>query len=414
VTNGEGSEVAAVLASITTALPGGGEARPGQVEMAEAVAVAIRTERPLVVQAGTGTGKSLAYLVPVLLSGKKVVIATATKALQDQLAGKDLPFLAAHSGIDFAFAVLKGRSNYVCMQRLSEIDGESQLSLDGLAQRAPAEEVKRLRTWAATSPTGDRAELDFEPSHQAWTAVSVSSKECPGVTKCPRGEVCFTERARQAAAASDVIVVNTHLYGLDLEAGGVILPEHEVVVIDEAHQLEDTISSTFGIELAGSRLVHLARVVGAIIEDDGLIEGLETSGANLTKVLAEHNGRRLRGALETDIADVLALARHRLELVTAALGKIDAERLGPDVGARKQRALKATATLIDEIDGAVEVPKTSVAWVEGPDHAATLKIAPIDVAGPLRETLWARKTAVLTSATIPPSLALRLGLDALP
>ncbi len=409
--DGQPDAVTRALAKVTSELPGGGEARPGQVQMAQAVARAISAKRPLVVEAGTGTGKSLAYLVPILLSGKKVVVATATKALQDQLAGKDLPFLAEHLGREVNFAVLKGRSNYVCMQRIREIDGETQLALDGLAARAPAEELQRLRTWAETSPTGDRAELDFEPSQQAWSAVSVSSKECPGVTKCPRGDICFTEQARKAAAAADVIVVNTHLYGLDLESGGVILPEHDVVVIDEAHQLEDTISATFGIELTGGRFTNLARVVGAIIEDPPLIESIESSAFHLTRVLAEHNGRRLRGGLDADIAEVLSLARHRLELVMSALGQIDDQRLGGDVPARKQRALKMTGTLADEIDGTMQVPPTSVAWVEGPDHTPVLKVAPIDVAQPLRETLWERKTAVLTSATIPIALSTRLGLD---
>ena len=406
--------IADVLRAVTTALPGGGESRPGQLAMAEAVGRAISTKRPLIVEAGTGTGKSLAYLVPALLTGQKVVIATATKALQDQLAGKDLPFLAEHSGLDVSFAVLKGRSNYVCMQRIGEIAADHQLALDGLASRAPAEEVRRIRTWVETTPTGDRAELDFEPSHQAWSAVSVSSKECPGVNKCPKGDVCFTERARQAAAAADVVVVNTHLYGLDLESGGVILPEHSIVVIDEAHQLEDTISATFGVEISGNRFVHLARVVRAIVEDSDLTDGLETTGSHLVDVLAEHNGRRLRGALDADIADVLTLGLHRLELVMAALGKIDHERAGGDVPARKQRALKATGTLIDEIHACMQVPTGSVAWVEGPPHAPVMKVAPIDVAEALRDTLWEKKTAILTSATIPPSIAVRLGLDGLP
>jgi len=405
----------AALARVTGALPGGGEARPGQVEMAEAVAAAVTDKRHLVVQAGTGTGKSLAYLVPAVLSGRRTVVATATKALQDQLAGKDLPFLAEHLGSPFAFSVLKGRANYICLQRIAEIEaagGADQLALDGLAERAPAEELRRLRAFAATSEVGDRAELDFEPSSSGWAAVSVAARECPGASRCPSGERCFAERARQAAEEADVVVVNTHLYGLHLESGGAVLPEHDVVVIDEAHQLEDTISSTFGLELGEARFAGLARVVGAIIDDPKLLAELEASGSGLTTALADHVGRRLRGALEPEIAEALALARERLERVRAALGAIDDDRAGPDVAARKQRAVKLTGYVTAVVDAAVSVPSTAVAWVEGPDHAPVLKVAPVDVAEVLHELLWSRTTAVLTSATLPPSLPARLGLEA--
>ena len=166
--------------------------------MAEAVGQAIADEHHLVVQAGTGIGKSLAYLVPALQCKKRVVVTTATKALQDQLAGKDLPFLAEHLGRSFTFAVLKGRSNYVCRQRLAEISGDAQLALDGLAQRASPSELALLQSWALDSATGDRAELPVEPSPQAWAAVSVSSQECPGAQRCPKGDECFAETRSSA------------------------------------------------------------------------------------------------------------------------------------------------------------------------------------------------------------------------
>jgi ATP-dependent DNA helicase DinG len=406
------TEVTAALARVTAALPGGGESRPGQVEMAEAVARAIDAERPLVVQAGTGTGKSLAYLVPALLSGKRVVVATATKALQDQLAGKDLPFLAAHLGRPFSFAVLKGRSNYVCLQRVAEVgEGADQLALDGLAARAPAAEMAWLRAWAADSPTGDRAELDAEPSPGAWAAVSVSSRECPGAQRCPKGEECFAERARRAADEAEVVVVNTHLYGLHLDCGGMILPDHDVVVIDEAHQLEDTISATFGLELGAGRFANLARAVRAIVDDRRLTDEVESAGHLLAAALTDHVGRRLRDTLDDDIADALALGRERVERVLAALRAIDNAKAVGDTAARKLRAVKLATTLAEEIDAVRAVPPTSVAWVEGPVQSPALRVAPIDVAEPLREVLWSRTTAVLTSATIPPLLAGRLGLD---
>src|SRR4051794_24870397 len=247
------------LATVVAALPGGGEGRAGQVEMAEAVATALAERRHLVVRAGTGTGKSLAYLVPAVLSGRRVVVATATKALQDQLAGKDLPFLAQHLDVPFEAAVLKGRSNYACRQRLHEHAG------GGDAQLAPSEaplpsakaDVERLARWAEASATGDQAELDWAPSPAAWQAVSVSAEECPGASRCPFGHQCFAEEARARAAAADVVVVNTHLYGMHVATGGGFLPEHDVVVFDEAHQLEDVISDTAGFAIGAGRFAAL-------------------------------------------------------------------------------------------------------------------------------------------------------------
>ncbi len=405
-----GSEVANALARVTAALPGGGETRSGQVAMAEAVARAIAEERHLVVQAGTGIGKSLAYLLPAILSGRQIVVATATKALQDQLAGKDLPFLADHLGQPFEFAVLKGRSNYVCRQRLAEISGDGQLALDGLAQRASPSELALLQAWAADSPTGDRAELPVEPSAQAWAAVSVSSRECPGAQRCPKGDECFTENARRHAAEADVVVVNTHLYCLDLESHGAILPEHAIVVIDEAHQLEDIVSDTFGLELGAGRFTNLARSVRAVIDEPTLIDDVEGSGSLLASTLADHVGRRLRGQLDPDLESVLTLARDRLDRVMSALRNVGDKDIG-DLATRKARAMQLTGALQIDLAACVAVRPTSVAWVEGPEDWPTMRVAPIDVAEVLRETLWTRSTVVLTSATIPPSIGPRLGLD---
>ena len=173
-------DVAEALSRVTAALPGGGEDRPGQLQMAQAVARAIQERRHLVVQAGTGTGKSLAYLIPCVLGGVTCVVATATKALQDQLAGKDLPFLSAHLGRPFRFAVLKGRSNYLCLQKGEEIaerEGAEQLELadaDTADLGRLGREIVQILRWARTNHTGDRAELDFEPHPRVWASLSVS------------------------------------------------------------------------------------------------------------------------------------------------------------------------------------------------------------------------------------------------
>ncbi len=379
--------------------------------MALAVGRAIADRRPLIVQAGTGTGKSLAYLVPAVVSGAKIVVATATKALQDQLAGKDLPFLAEHVDRPFTFAVLKGRSNYVCLQRVHEATtSDVQLTLGGTTPRSLDEQVRRLAEWAETSATGDRAELDEEPSPQAWAAVSVGPRECPGAARCPCGSTCFTERARAAAAEADVVVVNTHLYSLSLEAGGVLLPDHDVAVVDEAHQFEDVVSATFGLELTGGRLANLARVAAAIVADPKTTVDLEHAATRLSEALSEQVGRRLRGVLDQDLAEALALARSRAETLLSTLRRLPDDGPG-DVGARKQRALKAAGTLIDDIDWIVDTPASHVVWVEGTPASPVLKGAPIDVAEVLKESPWQGATVVLTSATIPSGLGERLGLD---
>ena len=247
--------------------------------MVTAVAEAIAARRHLVVQAPTGVGKSLGYLVPAVLSGATVVVTTATKALQDQLAQKDLPFLAEHIGQEMEFAVLKGRSNYLCLQRLREVQStdSGQLELEELAPTTKVE-IKRLATWAGSSKTGDMAELDWAPTDRAWQSVSVSSEECPGAQRCPMGGSCFAEAARNRAAAADIIVVNTHLYGLNVASGGVLLPEHDVVIIDEAHQLEDVMSDTVGLSISGGRFSRAAAAVRRVVEDPALVGAIADAG----------------------------------------------------------------------------------------------------------------------------------------
>ncbi len=288
----------------------GAEHRPGQREMAERVAQAVETGRHAIVQAGTGTGKTLAYLVPLVLSGQRVVVATATKALQDQLANKDLPFLDEHLPAPFEWAVLKGRSNYLCLQRLREVNesADGQLELDGMATTTKAE-IKRLAGWAGSSPTGDQAELDWTPSDSAWRSVSVGSDECPGADRCPLGQQCFAELARRRAGAADVIVVNTHLYGLHVASGGVILPEHDVVVFDEAHGLEDIMSDTVGVTIAPSRFVALAAVVRRILDDPALIASVTELAELLGDAIGPLVGQRLPTPLPDAVREFLGEAQ---------------------------------------------------------------------------------------------------------
>lgn len=398
----------AAVEALAAAMPRG-EVREGQLAMAEAVARAIGDGHHLVVEAGTGTGKTFAYLVPAILSGRKVVVATATKALQDQLAGKDLPFLAEQLDVPFSFAVLKGRSNYVCLQRLREVGDEGeQLALE-VGPRPPAEEIAAIARWAESSESGDRAELEREPSPRAWAAVSVGPRECPGAAKCPKGDDCFAERARRAAADSDVVVVNTHLYGMHLATGGAVLPEHDLVVVDEAHQLEDTVAATAGVELTGGRFTALARSVGAIVDDAGLVSGIDELASMWRAALVDERGRRLRGHLDGEPAHVLTLARTRLDPAMAALRKVPDDGPG-DVGPRKIRAMQALTSLIDDIDAVQEVRADEVSWVEGSEENPVLRVAPVDVGELLSEQLWPEVRAVLTSATLPAALPDQVGL----
>ena len=231
--------------------------------MADLVAGAIAGRRHLVVQAGTGTGKTLAYLVPALAADARVVVATATKALQDQLATKDLPFLA-DAGVA-GTTVCAGRSSRAATTT-SACSGSGRSKAAPRAssswrawRRRRAPRSSAWPRWAGESETGDMAELDWAPSDQAWRSVSVGSDECPGAERCPSGEICFAELARRRATEADVVVVNTHLYGLHVGSGGVILPPHDVVVFDEAHVLEDVMSDTVGGQLAPGPLRHAGR-----------------------------------------------------------------------------------------------------------------------------------------------------------
>ena len=397
------------LAAAVAALPGGGEARPGQVEMAEAVATSINSGRHLIIQAGTGTGKSLAYLVPAIVSGRKVVIATATKALQDQLATKDLPFLEEHLDQPFDWAVLKGRSNYLCLQRVRESTSAESGQLD-LGDVAPAikAEIRKLGAWAATTATGDQADLDWAPSPRAWQAVSVSSEECPGAARCPLGEPCFAEAARRRAMAADVIVVNTHLYGTHVAAGGVVLPDHDVVIFDEAHQLEDTISDTTGVAISPGRFLALTRTVRQVLVAEELTAAIIGIGTALANALAPHTGKRLPRPLPDDVAAALSAARGSVEQILSALRQIDNDL--DEVKQRKLRAQKATGSLAEDIDRALLPPEGYVTWVEGDGERAAMILAPIDVAPVLRSGVWEQRVAVLTSATIPAGLRTRVGL----
>lgn len=401
--------VADLLTVVTAALPGT-EHRPGQIDMAQAVARAIGERRHLVVQAGTGTGKTLAYLVPALLHDTTVVVATATKALQDQLATKDLPWLELHVPGGVSWAVLKGRSNYVCLQRLVELNDrdQGQLEFEGLTSSVK-DEIRRLQRWAQNSPTGDMAELDWSPTDAAWRAVSVGSDECPGRTRCPQGDRCFAEAARERAKEAQVVVVNTHLYGLHVASGGALLPEHDVVVVDEAHLLEDIMSDTVGVSIGPGRFTTLAAAIRKVLTDADTAEGLSDVAGRLRALLGPLAGQRLGIPLPGDVADTLITGRLKVGEALDALRRADSEQ--EQFKQRRLRAQTLATRLADDLDAAANATDQSVAYVSGSDLTARLEIAPLDVGPTLANRVWSDTVAVLTSATVPASLPNRVGLS---
>ena len=406
MTSTPGDNAVAALHRVTSHLAGS-EERPGQDDMARAIADALAKRRHIIAQAGTGTGKSLAYLVPAILSSKKIVVATATKALQDQLDRQDLPQLAEHLDVDFTWAVVKGRNNYVCLQRLEELQKtDDQFDFDELSERSKREVVDII-AWSKETSTGDMEELTHVPLDRTRLAVTIQSDECPGATKCPIGESCFAERARAAASSADVIVVNLHLYGLHIAGGGGLLPEHDIVIFDEVHQLESTMSDTVGAQLNPSTFASLAAVVRRVLTGDTANPLLDASD-KLSVALSAHVGKRLPSPLPDFVALPLNQARQALNDILNALRNITADDL--DTTQRRQRAQSQCTRLSDQIDVALGMVDNYVAYVQGSTERPSLRISPLSVGHVLDTAVWQDHLAILTSATVPLTLPSRVGL----
>jgi len=396
------------LHTVVAALPEA-EERAGQDEMSYAIAESLAAGRSIIVQAGTGTGKSLGYLVPALMSGKKTVVATATKTLQDQLAKNDLPLLAGSIGLDFSWAVLKGRSNYLCVQRVKELDDKSNQLEFAETTSSVRREIEGILEWSRTTATGDIEEMPRTPSERARKAVTVGTDECPGRAKCPSGESCWAEHARAKAQSADVVVVNLHLYGLHVASGGAILPEHEVVIFDEVHQLESIISDTAGVELRGQRFAAAAAAVRSVIADPNITNPLESAGDRFAIALSAYNGQRLSSPLHGAITTPLSTARIELNSVLEALRAVKTDN--ETVSQRSLRAQTQCSRLAEAIDLALGSFEGYVAYVDGPDDRPVLHIKPLHVGPVLEKAVWSDHSAVLTSATVPSSLPQRVGLD---
>ena len=397
----------------------GGSRRAGQVRMAEAVTTALEKERHLAVQAGTGTGKSLAYLVPAFRhaqgTGHTVIVSTATLALQRQLVERDLPRLAEalepHLEKKPTFAIMKGRSNYVCLNKVSraaELEDEDAL-LDEDSISHLGRHVQRVYEWAEDTETGDREDLEPGVPDLAWRQVSVTSNECLGATRCPHGEDCFAELARRRAADVDIVVTNHALLAIDAVADINILPEHDVVIIDEAHELDGRITSVSTAEITGRALkmaANRAKALGANGKDQRLTE----QANELSQLLGEFTPGRWTDLPEEakqqlmSLADTLADCRE-----TIARAPEGEQAQDPEKSAERQNLSNHLSGLVEAIARILDVFATGdpaahadVVWLERDERTLndTLAVAPLSIAGMLHEKLFGEQTVVLTSATL--------------
>jgi ATP-dependent DNA helicase DinG len=410
------------LLAIAVAALGGSE-RSGQLEMAAAVARAFETGEHLVVQAGTGTGKSLAYLIPAIVRAVSdeapVVVSTATIALQRQLVDRDLPRLADSLADALPrrpqFALLKGRRNYLCLNKIhngssADADGEGfaerpqEELFDPIAVTALGRDVRRLAAWASTTESGDRDDLKPGVPDRSWSQVSVSARECLGVARCPFGTECFSERARRRAGAADIVVTNHALLAIDSVAESAVLPEHALLVVDEAHELVDRVTSVATGELSSATLGVASRRITRLVDPE-LTQRLEATSANVAAAIHDATPGRI-DHLDEEMATYLAALR---DVASAARSAIDTTS---DAKAASARA-ESVAALSEISDTASRIlasftpaipDRTDVVWLDHEDNRGSLRpvlrVAPLSVAALLRNHVFACSTTVLTSATL--------------
>ncbi|MCI4062984.1 ATP-dependent DNA helicase [Micromonospora sp. R77] len=422
-----------LLAAAVGAVPGGA-ARPGQQQMAEAIGRSIADREHLLVQAGTGTGKSLAYLAPALTVDGPVVVSTATLALQSQLVEHDLPRLADAVepvlGRRPTFAVLKGRHHYLCLARLdnSTEDEPEDTLFDAPARPAGGtkwlgeagrmgKQIQRLRDWAEKTDTGDRDELDPGVDDQAWRLVSMPARECVGAARCPFGAECFAEASRARAREADVVVTNHSLLAVDMLAGRHIVPPHKLLIVDEAHELADRVSSAAQAELVPELIDRSARRARPLLRPE-VADRLTEAGDALAVGLAEAPAGRLTAGLPGPLREACTLLDAATRAALEAIGDVKADDPDP---VRKQQAKAALDELSTTAQRLLEEGDHDVAWVEKPDNGSrrALVVAPLSVAGTLATHLYDERTVVATSATLAlggrfDTVARALGLDAPP
>ncbi len=390
-----------VLAAAVAAL--GGQERPGQVEMAEAVAAAMESGEHLLVQAGTGTGKSLGYLVPAMLNDDRVVVATATLALQHQLVERDIPALVEavkdvlHETP--SYAVLKGRSNYACLHRIREGVPDDQGALVELPEGSLGAEVLAMREWVEEeAQDGGTGERDHAPRHtdRIWRQVSVSHRECLGAAKCPYGAECFAERARERAMRSQVVVTNHSLLAIDAVEGVPMIPEYDTVVIDEAHELVARVTQAATDELS---------VLGGGPDRAPGVSATSTDPrpttwpTRVTRCATRSTRRRRAGStpIPQELADALVLVRDAARALVSAFPKdLGDDAVSTQAKGWAQELFKTSERMAANADA-------DVLWVAERDRQRggnQLCVAPLQVFGTMRDKLLTDKTVVMTSATL--------------
>lgn len=390
----------------------GGDTREGQQEMVNAITAALEGGEHLLVQAGTGTGKSLGYLVPVLARladhDERVIVATATLALQHQLADKDIPTavaaIRAAGGVAPSHAVLKGRSNYACLLKVREgaVDQESLL---GAAELAPAAagmdaesalgaEVLALREWAEGELRSKAlADRDDAPSHTArgWAQVSVPVRECIGAAKCPYGQECFVEKSRDRARASQLVVTNHALLAIDAMHGGTALPEHDAVIIDEAHELASRVTSANTNDLSPGMIERVGRRVLPYVTDEVALDFLESADTLRQAMAASALGQH--SSDDSELHQAVVVVRDAARAVVSGVGS--------DGEVEQQQASAAAAEVYDFAKRMADLSEHDVIWLSESDQLGRqLHAAPLSVAGLMREQVLAKHTTVLTSATL--------------
>ncbi|MFF0375264.1 ATP-dependent DNA helicase [Actinoplanes missouriensis] len=383
--------------------------------MVEAIDRAVKDRKHLLVQAGTGTGKSLGYLTPSLLVDGPVVVSTATLALQNQLVEHDLPRLAEAVepvlGRKPSFAVLKGRHHYLCVAKMEHADEEA--PTDTLFDDAPApkagqwlgeagrlgKQIQRIRSWADKTETGDRDELDPGIDDTAWRQVSMPARDCVGAGRCPYGAECFAEASRVRAREADIVVTNHSLLAVDMLAERQIVPPHKLLVVDEAHELADRVSSAAQAELTPEAIERAGRRARTMITPAAAEQLAEAADA-LTVGLAEAPAGRITSGLPEQLRMALTLLESATRAGLSAIGEVKSDDSDP-VG--KQQAKAVLDELFTTAQRLLEEDDFDVAWVEKSDLGSgrrALVVAPLSVAGTLAQSLYADRTVVVTSATL--------------
>jgi ATP-dependent DNA helicase DinG len=406
-----------VLAAAVKAI--GGSERPGQIEMADAIAECLESDHHLLVQAGTGTGKSLGYLAPALLwlvrhPNKRIVVTTATLALQSQLANNDIPAavdaVESVTGSRPRHAILKGRSNYVCLLRLRDGTAQDQgalITADDLVETirsspqstpgsALGAEVLALRAWAEEQAAhGGLADRDDAPSHteRAWAQVSIPVRECLGAQRCPFGDECFVESSRDAARAADLVVTNHALLAINAMHGGTALPEHSAVIIDEAHELVSRVTGAASAELSPQMVERVARRAQSYLEDEVASELLE-SATTLRNALDGAPLERVEDPESPFVAACISVRDAARAAVSALTGEDSQE---PE---RRQTAA-AVKEVFDIAERMAELDTRDVVWVVDRERfGREARVSPLSVAGLMRARVFGERTTVLTSATL--------------